>query len=374
MSVPVTCPFCRTVFTLAEVPAARRTPCPNCGESVQVSADAPTTTAPPLVVPTPAAATPPQTRTSNIVFLSLGLTALIVVGFALWFFFAPKPPDVSHPLTTATTPPRSINGLKYIPKDSQVVVVVQPSALDEYAVARGRTADAVLADLGLPADLLKPFADLGLRPQDIHSLVFAANVDDLRPTLVLTLRTPPADKGQFHDKLKTQGRDPASVVLGGIPLVMSEVNERTFVFALTDKGLTAATTPTAGYDDLSVGVKESIDRISPAAVAWAATDGKEWAKAPQLKLVPAGVLPPEAVAKLDGVRAVGVGVSLEPDLYLSLSVRVNDSTVAKRTADEMAKKLAALEGRATANGEWADAGVPLTPTSEKLPKLKEALR
>ena len=312
MSVPVTCPFCRTVFALAEVPAARRTPCPNCGESVPVSADAPTTTAAvPPVATTPTAAPP---RTSNVVFLSLGLTALIVVGFALWFFFAPKPPEPFTQLPTATTPPRSINGLKYIPKDSQVVVVIQPSALDEYAVARGRTADAVFADLGLAADLLKPFADLGLRPQDIHSLVFAAHLDDLRPTLVLTLRTPPADMGQFRDKLKAQGHDPAGVELGGFPLVMSEVNDRTFVFALTEKGLTAAATPTAGYDDLTAGMKESIDRVSPSAFAWAATDGKEWAKAPQ------------------------------------------------------------LGGRASADGEWADAGVPLTPPGEKLPKLKEALR
>lgn len=369
MSVSVTCPFCRSAFALAEVPAARRTPCPNCGESVPVSADLPAATTAPPVATTPAAP-----RTSNVVFLSLGLTAVIVVGFVLWFFFAPKRPEPFTPLTSATTPPRSINGLKYIPKDSQLVVVVQPSALDEYAVRSGRTADAVLADLGLPADLLKPFADLGLRPQDIHSLVFAANVDDLRPTLVLTLRTPPADKGQFRDRLKAQGHDPASVTLGGFPLVMSEVNDRTFVFALTDNGLTAAKAPTAGYDDLSVGVKESVDRVSPSAIAWAATDGKEWAKAPQLKLVPAGVLPPEAVAKLDGVRAVAVGVSLEPDLYLGLSVRVNDSTVAKQTAGDMAKKLTDLGGRANPDGEWAEAGIPLTPPGEQMPKLKEALR
>lgn len=369
MSVPVMCPFCRSVFTLAEVPAAHRTPCPNCGESVPVSADLPAAPPPPADVTTPA-----QPRTSNVVFLSLGLTALIVVGFALWFFFAPKPPEPFTPLPATTTPPRSINGLKYVPKDSQVLAVVQPSALDEYAAARNRTAGAVLADLGLPADLLKPFADLGLRPQDIHSLVFAAHVDDLRPTLVLTLRKPLADAGQFRDKLKAQGRDPAGVELGGFPLVMSEVNDRTFVFALNDSGLTAAKAPTAGYDDLAAGMKESIDRVSPSAFAWAATDGKEWAKAPQLKLVPAGVLPPDAVAKLDGVRAVAVGVSLEPDLYLSLSVRVNDSTVAKQTADALVKELTELGGRASADGEWADAGVPLTPPGEKLPKLKELLK
>jgi hypothetical protein len=369
MSVSLTCPFCRSVFTLAEVPAAGRTPCPNCGESVPVSADSTPAADPPAAAP-PAVAASGQPGTSGVVFLSLGLTALIVAGFALWFFLGPKPPEPFTPLPNATTPPRAVNGLRYVPKDSQVVVVVQPSALDEYAAARGRTAERVFADLGLPADLFKTFADLGLRPQDIHSLVFAAHVDDLRATLVLTLRKPPADAARFRGKLNARGRDPAGVTLGGLPLVMSEVDDRTFVFALTEAGLTAARQPTAGYDDLPAGLKESIDRLSPSAFAWAATDGKEWAKAPQLKLVPAGVLPPEGVAKLDGVRAVAASLALEPNLWLVVSVRVNDSTVAAETADAMRAKLVDVAGSAGADGEWATASVPLESPAERLVDLK----
>ncbi len=370
MSVSVTCPFCRSAFAIAEVPAARRAPCPNCGESAPVSADAR-----PAADPSPAVSSaPPVPRTSRVVFVSLALTALIVAGFVTWFYLGPKPPEVSPaPLSPVVTTPRAVAGLKYVPKDSQLVAAVQPAALHEYATATGRSADDLLAEFGLPADLLKQLREAGLPPSAIQSIVLAANVDDLRVTLVLTLREPLKDDAKFRDALDSQGRDPVSVKVGGFPLVMAKANDKTYLFALTEAGLATAKAPTAGYDDLREPVRESINQLRPSAVAWLATDSKEWAKLPQWKLVGDRV-PFGGVTKLNGVRAVAVGVSLEPDLYLGLSVRVNDSSVAPETADTLRAKLADLNPSVAPVGEWADAQMSLEPPAETLPKLKESLR
>lgn len=373
MSVSVTCPFCRSVFAIAEIPAARRTPCPNCGESVPVSADAGPATATATAAP-PTTVTAPAPRTSGIVFLSLGLTAVVVAGFAMWFFFAPKPPVYSPPPPPpATTPPKAMGGLKFIPKDSQVVIAIQPAALEQYAQSNGRSAEELLVEFGLTEDLLKQLRDAGLPPSAIHSLVVAANVDDLRLTLVLTLRERLKDEARFRDKLKAQGHDPATVELGGFPLVMAEPNDRTFVFALNEKGLATAKTPTAGYDDLRPAVRESVDKLSVSSIGWVATDDKDWAKLPQFKLL-GDKGPADLLKRLAGVRAVAAGVALEPDLYLHLSVRMNDSTVARDTADALRERLNELNPGVSPSGEWADVSLPLEPPSETLPKLKAALR
>lgn len=373
MSVSVTCPFCRSVFTIAEIPAAHRTPCPNCGESVPVSADA--SPASVATAAPPATATAPPPRTSGMVFISLGLTAVIVAGFALWFLFSPKKPvyPPPPPPPPATTPPRAMGGLKYVPKDSQIVVAVQPAALDQYAKNKGRSAEELLVEFGVPEDLLKQLRDAGLPSSAIQSLLIAVNVDDLRLTLVLTLREPLKDEAKFRDKLKAQGRDPTTVDLGGFPLVMAEPNDKTFVFALNEKGLATAKTPTAGFDDLRPAVRESVDKLSLSSIAWVATDDKDWAKLPQFKLL-GDKGPTDLLKKLNGVRAVATGVSLEPDLYLRLSVRVNDSTVARDTADALREKLNELNPYVTPSGEWADVSLPIDPPSDALPKLKAALK
>lgn len=370
MSVSVTCPFCRSVFAIAEVPDARRTPCPHCGESVPVSADAPHAADP----PTPAPADIPPPRTSNVVFISLALTALIVAGFVTWYYLGPQPPvSPSAPSAPTVVTPRALDGLKYIPKDSQLVAAIQPAAFDEYAKSKGRSVDELFDEFGLPADLLKQLRNAGLPPSAVRSIVLAANVDTLRVVLVLTLREPLKDEAKFRDALDAQGRDPVSVSVGGFPLVMAKANDKTYLFAINEDGLATAKAPTAGYDDLREPVRESVGQLRPSAVAWLATDNKEWAKLPQWKLVGDRV-PFGGVAKLPGVRAVAVGVSLEPDLHLGLAVRVNDSSVARDTADTLRAKLADLNAYVVPSGEWAAASLSLEPTSETLPKLKDALK
>jgi len=163
------------------------------------------------------------------------------------------------------------------------------------------------------------------------------------------------------------------VDLGGFPLVMAEPNDKTFVFALNEKGLATAKTPTAGYGDLRPAVRESVDKLSMSCLGWVATDDKDWAKLPQFKLL-GDKGPADLLKKLTGVRAAAVGVALEPELQLHLSVRVNDSTVARDTADALREKLNELNPYVAPSGEWADVSLPLDPPSETLPKLKAALK
>lgn len=380
MPVTVTCPFCRSAFTLAEVPAARRTPCPTCGESVPVSADVP---AGPAAV-APAAA--PPVKSSNLVFLSLGLTALIVAGFLGWFFLGPKSTPTQPTLPVApppTLPPRALDGLKYVPKDSQVVAAVQPAALWQYADRTGQKPEDLLADFGVPKEQLTQFRDAGIPPESIQSLVAAAklDLDDLRVVFVLTLREPVRNEARFREALKAKGQPP-QVELAGVPevagvhprLFMAAADEKTYLFALNEKDLALAKSPTAGYDALRPGLRESIDRVSYSSFAWAATDTKDWAALPLLKLAPAGLVPPELAKRMEGVRAAAVGVSLEPDLQLGLAVRANDSTAAREQADGMKERLAELKPEVRADGEWAEATVPLDPPAETLPKVKAALK
>jgi hypothetical protein len=366
MPVSVTCPYCRSTFALAEVPPARRTPCPTCGESVPVSADAPTATT--AVAPPPA----PPARPSTLVFVSLGLTALIVAGFLVWFFFLqPKPPQ-TQPTTPAappaTLPPRAVPGLKYIPKDSQVVAAIQPAALWQYADRTGQNPDALLEQMGVPKELLRQFRDAGVPPEAIQSVVLAANVEEFRAVLVLTLREPPPDEKRFREKAKLE--------VFGLTPAMAKANDKTYLFALLEKDLALAKAPSGGYDALRAGLRESIDRVSPAAFAWAATDAKDWANLPILKSpVAASMVSAEVVKKLGGVRAAAVGVSLEPDLVLGVAVRTNDSTVAREQAEAMKAKLAEVKGvTAAASGEWAEATIPLDPPAETLPQVTAALK
>jgi len=53
---------------------------------------------------------------------------------------------------------------------------------------------------------------------------------------------------------------------------------------------------------------------------------------------------------------------------------VNDSAVARDTADTLRAKLADQNAYVVPTGEWAAASLSLEPTSETLPKLKEALK
>ena len=260
--------------------------------------------------PAPAAdvpAAPPRPSappSGGLVAFSLALTALVLAGLAVWWIvFRGPPAPPTSPATTpatppATLPPPAVPGLKYLPRNAHLLAAVQPSAVLQYAERTSQDPDALLAAVGVPQELLTQFRAAGLPPERMQAITAAANVDDLDLVVVLTLREPVKDEARFRDKFHVHGSPPRAE-LAGVPigLLLAQPDDKTYLFALTDKGLAGAKAPHAGLGDFREGVREAVSRVGPAAFAWAATDAKEWDKVPLLKLPQ---FPPAVTGKLAG--------------------------------------------------------------------------
>ena len=383
MPVRVTCPFCNTPFDLPAAPPSGRTACPRCGESVPVSSAAETTDAPaPVVAPGPIS--PPAKSGVPLAAISLGLTALIAVAFGVWWFTRPP---ASGPTTAAskpdrppaTMPPAAVPVLKYLPRDSQIVVAVQPQQVVQYAARTGRPADQLFGQLGLPKSLLDKLSAAGFPPEALDHIAVGANVTDLAGlgvTFVVSVRTP-IDEDRLRRDLKAtvnpDRRDHWKADLGGVPVHVTRADAHTLLFAWKEADLGGAKAPTDGFADLRPGVKESVEKLSLSSFAWLATDSTDWAKVKGVEAV-AGLSGQKDLPKrLDGVRAAAVGLSFEPTVTLSVRVRLADAGKAKELAAAMGERFREAKGEAKAAGEWAEASIPFDPPGDALATLRKAL-
>ena len=381
MPTRVLCPFCQTAFDQPDSASPRAT-CPRCGESVTVgvhAAPVPSLNGEPAPVIAPA---PPAARPSRLTYWSVGLTLLIAAGFGVWFLLNRGPNSepskaVRPTLAPATKPPPTLAGLKYIPRDAELLMAVQPSPLLQYAERTKTDPKKVMAAVGLPASLLDALADAGVPLDAIDHLVIAACASELWVSAVLVLREPLRDEAQFRSKLQAKTnadrREWAAVTLGGLPLHMTKVDDRTYLFAWKDTHLELAKQPTAGFEQLRAGVKESVQRLSPAAFVWLATDSADWSKVKGLELAATFAKQPDLPKKLDGYRAVVVGLSFEPDMKLTAGVRTADSGTAKALAATLAERLKEAKGEATATDTWADVSVPFDPPGDAVAVLRKLL-
>jgi hypothetical protein len=304
--------------------------------------------------------------------LSLGLAALILaVGLAVlrpWQKPAPPVPPVAPP--PVTVPPLALDGLRYLPATANVVLAVQPAPLVGYAGRTGIDAKQLLLAAGVPERVTGVLDQLGLPLDGIDQLVVGASLtNEALPglTAVLRLRQPLADEDGFLRRMRAEKRPvagrPVWTVSAGLPLMLTRMDGRTYLFALTDAGFAAADAPhPAGGGHLPKGLRETIaDRLSPASFVWLATDAENWADKPALKLG----LKKDQLERLARGRAAAVGVSLEPDPVLRVAVRAKDAA----TADEARGVLRERLGGAGGEGEWATAETPLDPKGEAVRKL-----
>lgn len=382
MPVRVSCPFCNTPFDLPAAPPSGRTACPRCGESVPVSSAAEATDAPaPVVVPGPIASPKPAFPLAAV---SLGLTALIVVAFGVWWFT--RPPNAG-PTTAATkpgpppatVPPTAVPVLKYLPRDSQIVVAVQPQQVVQYAARTGRPADQLFGQLGLPKPLLDKLSAAGFPPESLDHLAIGANVTDLAGlgvTFVVSVRTP-IDEDRLRRDLKAtvnpDRRDHWKAEIGGVPVHVTRADDRTLLFAWKEADLGGAKAPSAGFADLRPGVRESVEKLSVSSFAWLVTDSTDWSKVKGVEAV-AGLSGQKDLPKrLDGVRAAVVGLSFEPTVTLSVRVRMADAGKAKELAATMGERFREAKGETRAAGEWAEATIPFDPPGDALATLRKAL-
>lgn len=358
------CPFCNTAFDLPGVPG--RVVCPRCGEAIPARR---------LAGPTSAGAEQPSAEMAEAnpvrrppILFGAALLALVLAGLGVWYFTrSPEtiPTTPGQPIPLPTRPPISLAALRHLPPDTQIVVAFQPSPLDQYARRAGKTPEAVLAELGVPAALFEGLAKAGIPLDRIDHLAVGASLSGSpKVSVALFLRKPVEDEGQFREVLKARqnadkpGR--ARVDLPGfpLPLEMHKLDGTTYLFSTDDKALDAMLKPQDGADFLKAGLRDSLGRLDPASFAWIATDDQNWAELPTLALFAGVAKRPDIPKRLKGVRAVAIGLPLRPDLGAVASVRFADANAAQAFDAKSRPKLAGLPMELAVEKEWVTVQMP----------------
>jgi hypothetical protein len=125
-----------------------------------------------------------------------------------------------------------------------------------------------------------------------------------------------------------------------LPFELARLDATTYVFASDPKDLNGQEAlRNRGSSHLPAGLRASMDRLSPASVAWTATDVAAWDEKPVVKLLAEGARQPAFRRRLQGVRAAAAGLALEPDPVLTAAVRGADTAAVQRL-EELARAAA----------------------------------
>jgi hypothetical protein len=363
----VSCPYCNAVVSLVEVPASGRAVCPRCGEAFPVRSqagdDAPRL---PTASPNGSPVVPPRSvlgegppgrslRSPALLGVALGLVVLGVGLYAVYRYPGGRVTDPTNPgapKSTATVPPAALAGLAHLPAETTIAFAVQPGPLLARAGRTQSDPRGEFAAVGVPDRILATLDRLGLKPEQIDHVaggVTLAADQPLKMVVALLLREPPADRSALLKTLKAtqttaaSGQVRHSVDLGGLAMTMTNPDPRTYLFALDPTDLEAAVRTGPPDAHLSSGLRESMARLSPASFAWAATDADDWSANPGLKVLAALARRPDMPARLTGVRAAAVGVSLEPEPRLTAAVRAADPDAARTLRERVADATAGRE-------------------------------
>jgi len=375
MSVRLSCPSCNTAFALAGLPADRRATCPRCGDVFPIRGEVTEDSATPAE-PTPLPNTKHQTPNTKsgwsigrtvAVALTLGLIGF-AVGLVVYYSRESKPkpqPQPDPPAATTATPPAQLAALGYLPAECNVVVAVQPGPLLAFAARTNQEPRALLAQAGLPQQVLAALDRVGLTLSQIDHIVGGVPVGDvleLRITLVLVLKQPLADEDAFLKKLKAKpapGKKPryAVDVGAGAKLSLARVSPTVWVFGLDDKDFAAVERGGFGPGGTqfrgseSDGLRKMIASVPPDAAVWvAADDDTDWAQKPIVKL--AAEASPEVkklLPELSGGRGGVFALTFGEKLRMRLFVRTVDTATADRVRAYFRARAAETES-ATAGG------------------------
>lgn len=376
MTVQLSCPYCNAGVSLAEAPPGGRVVCPRCGEAFPVRPPAGGETpllpvaspnGPPVVPPRSVLGDGPPGRSLRPPALLGAALGLIVLGVGLYAVYrypggrVTDPTDPGAPKSTATVPPAALAGLAYLPAETTVAFAVQPGPLLARAGRTQADPRGEFAAVGVPDRALATLDRLGLKPEQIDHAVGGLTLTGDKPLKVvvaLVLREPPADRSAFLKNLKAtqttaaSGQVRYSVDLGGLAMTMTNPDPRTYLFALDPADLESAARTGSPDSHLSSGLRESMARLSPASFAWAATDDDDWSANQWLKVLAALAKRPDLSARLAGVRAAAVGVSLEPEPRLTAAVRAADADAARKLRGRVADAAAGRE-KVQVGGEGA---------------------
>jgi hypothetical protein len=217
----------------------------------------------------------------------------------------------------------------------------------------------------VPAQVFATLDRLGLALDQIDqlcgALVVPAESPIPRAVVALLLTRPMADEAAFLKHLKATQYTSASgatrykgVDLGvPIPFELARRDAKTYLFATDGKDLDAPAGRGSGH--LPLGVKESMARLSPASLAWAATDSATWADRPFVKVVAEVLKQPTLSKRLAGGKAAAVGVSLEPEPQATLAIRAAGDEEAVKLRESLSASPPAMIWR---EGPWVTVGGP----------------
>jgi hypothetical protein len=279
------------------------------------------------------------------------------------------PTDPGAPKSTATFPPAALAGLAYLPAETTIAFAVQPGPLSAHAeqtktdrLPGGEPGTEPFAWAGLPSNTALRFERLGLSFQQIGHVAGGLTLmgdKPLKVVVAVVLREPVADRAAFLKNLKATQTTAASgqvrynVTLEGLAMTMANPDPRTYLFALDPADLESPARTGPPDAHLSSGLRESMARLSPASFAWAATDTDDWSANPGLKVLAALARRPDLPARLAGVRAAAVGVSLEPQPRLTAAIRAADPDAARTLRERVADAAAGREKvRVGGDGAW----------------------
>jgi hypothetical protein len=380
MAVRLSCPSCNTAFTLPELPAERRATCPRCGDVFPIHSFTEVgegeARSEPATPPAAGAAGRPRgwsVGRTVAVAVALGLVGL---GLGLWFSRGggKQPETPPQRPEDEVIPAAQLAGLGYLPADTNIAFAAQPGAVVAYARQRNQEPRDLLVKAGLPARLFDTLADLGLTLSQIDHIAGGTHVGDraaeLRLTLVLVLRQPLADEGQFREKLKAKpaaGKDRHTVELAGLPLTVARVSPTVWVFGFeSTKDLEAVDRGGygAGGKQFRSALAERIRQdVPPGAAAWLATDDDHWAEKPGVRFVLGQLLKKsDWLPVLARGRAAVAGLSFGEQPRVRLFVKTADEATGQQLRDYF-KELASRDEKAQfgGGGELAFFEAPIDP-------------
>lgn len=381
MTLRVACPYCNTGFDVPGAPGGHMT-CPRCGESVAVKAaegsgvSAPSLNGDGVHASAPAAEAPPApSGLKPLALLAAALFTAVLIGIGVWLagFLKPKdkPPEQVKPNAPRPTwPPQTLAGLRYLPTDSQLVFAVQPSPLLQYAERTQQDPNKVMADGGLPKPVFDWLADAGIKPEQIDHVAVGVRFEGIPPfAVLLSLREPLANEGQFYKGLKAKrdvDKNLYRVPVGALEVSvgMVKVDDTKYLFAYRDEDLALAKKPHDGVSQFRPGLQESIQKLSPAAFFWLATDTHDWKGNASLALLASvGMNKSDLWKQFDPtLRATAIGLALDGELKVTAAVRYADNPTMAQRVKGWAEKTKESKGETFGEGEWAGVTVPLNPT------------
>jgi len=272
----------------------------------------------------------------------------------------------------ATKPPSAIASLAYLPADTSVAFAIQPGPVRVYAERTKAEPKELLQQTGVPARVFALLDQAGVKLDQIDHLaggiVIAGDNPIPRMMFALSLLSPLGDEDAFMKSLKAQkfttsnGQTRWKADLGGLPTEMAKVNDRVYVFASDGKDLDRASSSTGrGSGHLPLGLRQSLEKLSPASVVWIATDNSRWDDKPAVKLAAGLLKEPDLPSRLANIRAVVIGVALEPDPKMLGALRSPDEATSKKLADTAAASLAGKPVVIGESGEWVSVESPFDP-------------